>query len=113
MWLQDSKEVRDLNHAPSLEAPSSPGRAFGCGRRFIFIGKLTNYANTGAERIEKGVSPSGRHDRRRLLIYEFVRLSEKTRELAFRRSGEFSYRHEEFDVAILLIFLNREMMQQG
>ena len=52
-------------------------------------------------------------DRSRPEDGKFVRLSEKTRELAFGRSGEFSYRHEEFDVAILLIFLNREMMQQG
>jgi len=47
-----TRTPESLHDAPSLETPLSLGRAFGRGRRFAFVGKLTNHANAGAERIE-------------------------------------------------------------
>src|SRR6266850_1661447 len=106
------RKPRLFTDASSPGNPSGPRRAFSYGRRFAFIWKLTNHSNAGAERVEEGVSPPGWQDRGRPLIDEFVRLGEETCVLALGRRGEFFYGHKEIDVAILLIFLNREMMQQ-
>jgi len=48
-------DPESLHDAPSLETPLSLGRAL-ARASFRLVGKLTNHANAGAERIEEGVS---------------------------------------------------------
>jgi len=98
---------------PIFKAESSPRCALRGGRFLGFIGKFTDHANAGGERFENRVSPTRWQNRRGLLVYVLVRLSEKVRELALGRRGEFSHGDDEADFAALVLFLEREMMEKS
>ena len=88
-------------------------RYTGLELRFLFLaGELANHASAIRQRVEHGIAPAGRQERRDFLVDVFVGLSKKSRVLARRGRGKFTDGDQELGVAGSVSFLEAEGLKQ-